>query len=149
MRVARSAPLGLNIASMIDVVFLLLMYFMIATDFSPAEDTFRMDLPDRLAGSEAFSLQDHPLEIEVLAAGDRSRPIFNIARWGTPTGSVETLVSQLASLRGAEGQAMFTSDHPVDILVSPSVAWASAVDAFNAALRAGFTHVRLDDRSGS
>ena len=141
-----SVPIGLNIASMIDVVFLLLMYFMVATDFSPSEETFRMDLPDRFAGSEAFTLQDQPLQIEVLTAGARTRPIYAIAGWGTPTGSIDTLRGQLDRLRGDGGDTYFTPDHPVEVLVSPAVAWASAVEAFNAAVRAGFTHVRLDER---
>ena len=141
-----SVPIGLNIASMIDVVFLLLMYFMVATDFSPAEESFRMDLPDRYVGSEAFTLQDHPLQIEVITAGARTRPIYAIAGWGTPTGSIDTLRGQLDRLRGDGGSVYFTADHPVEILVSPAVAWAAAVEAFNAAITAGFTHVRLDER---
>ncbi|MCH2138888.1 MAG: biopolymer transporter ExbD [Phycisphaerales bacterium] len=144
-----SGPISLNIASMIDVVFLLLMYFMVATDFSPAEETFRMDLPDRTAGSEAFTLQDHPLQVEVLAAGVQAQPVFTIAGWGVPTGSVDTLRGQLQRLCGEGGETFFLNDHPVEILVSPQVAWSHAVEAFNAAVRAGFTHVRLDERSGT
>lgn len=149
MRRRASVPIGLNIASMIDVVFLLLIYFMVATDFSPAEESFRMDLPDRSIGSEAFTLKDQPLQIEVLTAGSRSRPIYAITGWGTPTGSVDTLRGQLVRLRGEHGAAYFTNDHPVEVLVSPAVAWAAAVDAFNAAVTAGFTHVRLDERPAS
>lgn len=150
MRRRRSAPIALNIASMIDVVFLLLMYFMVATDFSPAEETFRMDLPDRHVGSDSFSLKDQPLQIEVLAAGSRAQPVFTIPGWGSPTGSIDSLQSQLEGLRGigpsSNGAARFTQDHPVEILVSPAAGWGWAVEAFNAVVAAGFTSVRLDAR---
>jgi len=153
MRRGRPVPIGLNVASMIDVVFLLLMYFMVATDFSPAEETFRMDLPDRHIGSDSFSLKDHPLQVEVLAAGARSHPIFTIPGWGSPTGSVDSLRTQLTDLLGtgehADSRAKFTSDHPVEILVSPGAGWGWAVEAFNAAVAAGFTSVRLDARTVS
>ena len=153
MRRRRAVPIGLNVASMIDVVFLLLMYFMVATDFSPSEETFRMDLPERHIGSDSFSLKDRPLQVEVLAAGSRSQPIFTIPRWGSPTGSIDSLRTQLEGLRGV-GQhggsaARFTADHPVEILVSPAAGWGWAVEAFNAAVAAGFTSVRLDARTAS
>ena len=149
MRRRTPVQMGLNIASMIDVVFLLLIYFMVATDFSPAEETFRMDLPDRRIGSEAFSLKDTPLRVEVLAPGARAKPLYNIPGYGVPTGSVVSLQQQLANLRGEGGAAKFTPDHPVEILVSPSAGWAGAVEAFNAAITAGYSNVRIDERGGS
>lgn len=148
MRRRQPVQMGLNIASMIDVVFLLLIYFMVATDFSPAEETFRMDLPERHVGSGNFSLKDRPLQIEVLAAGARARPLYTVPDFGAPTGSIEALQSQLERLRGVEGTALFTSDHPVEILVSPSAGWAWAVEAFNAAVAAGYTSIRIDERTG-
>jgi biopolymer transport protein ExbD len=151
MRRRLPVPIGLNIASMIDVVFLLLMYFMVATDFSPAEESFRMDLPDRHVGSDSFSLKDQPLKVEVLAAGVHAQPVFTIPGWGSPTGSIDSLRVQLEGLRGggSPSAAKFTADHPVEILVSPSAGWGWAVEAFNAAVAAGFTSVRLDARSVS
>ena len=45
LRKRRSFTIGLNLTSMIDVVFLLLIYFMVATEFRRAEASFPMDLP--------------------------------------------------------------------------------------------------------
>jgi hypothetical protein len=39
--------LSLNLTAMIDVVFLLLVYFMVGTEFKLGEEVFRLDLPDR------------------------------------------------------------------------------------------------------
>ncbi|MHC4614422.1 MAG: ExbD/TolR family protein, partial [Planctomycetota bacterium] len=41
----RQARIGLNLTAMIDVVFLLLVYFMAATEFKLGEEIYRLDLP--------------------------------------------------------------------------------------------------------
>ena len=53
---------------MIDVVFQLLIYFLLGTSFAVGEQTFRMDLPDRSGPSEVdpFELDDAPVVVEVL-----------------------------------------------------------------------------------
>ena len=43
---------ALNLTSMIDVVFLLLVYFMVATEFKRAEVIERLDLPNRLGAGK-------------------------------------------------------------------------------------------------
>ena len=45
------ARIALNLTAMIDVVFLLLIYFMVATEFKAGEEIFRLDLPERQAAS--------------------------------------------------------------------------------------------------
>ncbi|MEC8115202.1 MAG: biopolymer transporter ExbD, partial [Planctomycetota bacterium] len=57
----------LNLTSMIDVVFLLLVYFMVATEFKRAEVVERLDLPNRLGAGVAdpFEVPDHPVVITV------------------------------------------------------------------------------------
>ena len=41
-----------DITPMIDVVFQLLIYFLVATNFALGEQVFRLDLPDRSGASE-------------------------------------------------------------------------------------------------
>ena len=57
MRMTRpkANAMGLNLTSMIDVVFLLLIYFMVATEFKTAEESFPMDLPMREHGQTSPS----------------------------------------------------------------------------------------------
>ena len=66
-----ATQIGLNLTSMIDVVFLLLVYFMVATDFKKAEEVYRLDLPERVEGVSAdpFELDDEPLRIIVRSSG--------------------------------------------------------------------------------
>ena len=53
--------LRLNLTAMIDVVFLLLMYFLLIAEFRPREETFDMQLPARTteaAAPDPFALHD-------------------------------------------------------------------------------------------
>ncbi|MCA9296984.1 MAG: biopolymer transporter ExbD, partial [Phycisphaerales bacterium] len=64
--------LGLNLTSMIDVVFLLLVYFMVATEFKVGEEVFRLDLPRQQSASaldDPFDLDEEPLRIHVRTLG--------------------------------------------------------------------------------
>ena len=49
---------GLNLAPMIDVVFLLLIFFMVATNFSQEQEQLDVNLPDSNAGEAAESAQE-------------------------------------------------------------------------------------------
>jgi len=66
-----AGDIGLNLTSMIDVVFLLLVYFMAATEFRSGEEVYKLDLPERsgAAAADPFELDDEPLRIEVRSRG--------------------------------------------------------------------------------
>ena len=76
MRITRpkANAMGLNLTSMIDVVFLLLIYFMVATEFKTAEESFPMDLPMREHG-QTILLDNKPLVIVVESAGETKSDI--------------------------------------------------------------------------
>ena len=114
----RSAPsIGLNLTSMIDVVFLLLVYFLVATDFKQSEEIYRLDLPERREGValDPFELDDEPLRILVRAfgvAGDDYRLRIEGARG--EVGDFESLYEFLAGRRiDGMGGGLFAEDHPV------------------------------------
>lgn len=62
-----AAELALNLAPMIDVVFLLLIFFMVATTFAKKEKQMDLDLPTAESGEIAAEEMD---EIIVNVAGD-------------------------------------------------------------------------------
>src|SRR5262245_54371752 len=74
-RRARQRPrLVVNLTSLIDVTFLLLVFFMVATTMSAGEQAYRMDLPERsraLHAGDPFTLDQEPLRI-VVSSGARS-----------------------------------------------------------------------------
>ena len=62
----RRPKLALNLTSMIDVTFLLLVYFMVATEFKLGEEVYKLDLPDRQAAQreiDPFELDEEPLQV--------------------------------------------------------------------------------------
>ncbi|MCZ6446340.1 MAG: biopolymer transporter ExbD, partial [Planctomycetota bacterium] len=48
------ARIGLNVTAMIDIVFLLLIYFLAATEFKLGEEVYRLDLPQRGLAADPF-----------------------------------------------------------------------------------------------
>jgi len=136
---------SLHIAPMIDVVFLLLVYFMVATDFSPAEEVFRMDLPAAAGGpADTLDLHDEPLRITLAAAGaDGGGVRIRVAGPWEVASSVEGLRAFLSSSVVPNG-SLFLADHPIIIAPSDAVAWGHVVAAFNAAAASGCTNITLE-----
>ncbi len=65
------AQVELNLTPMIDVVFQLLIYFLLGTSFAVGEQTFRLDVPDRGESVEIdpFELDVTPVVVQVAGAG--------------------------------------------------------------------------------
>lgn len=60
--------IGIGLTSLIDVVFLLLTFFMLATSFIDQEQKIDIDLPEAISGSEAAEVPDEVV-INVLEDG--------------------------------------------------------------------------------
>ncbi len=143
--------LSLNLTPMIDVVFQLLIYFLVSTNFARGEQVYRVDLPSRSDGAaDPFALDDEPLRIELVpAGGDPSRGMVAIrleGPWPQPA-TFEDLYQFLRSrlLDARQPDGLFAADHPIVVSPAPSVRWDRTVDAFNAAVRAGYTNVSFDE----
>jgi len=65
---SRGIPLGFNLTPMIDVVFNLIVFFLVASHFSRAEPTEQVALPSASQASEADQ-QPHRVVITVLPDG--------------------------------------------------------------------------------
>ena len=63
-----AADLALNLAPMIDVVFLLLIFFMVATTFAEREKEMGLDLPSAESGEVAAETVDE-IVVNILADG--------------------------------------------------------------------------------
>lgn len=144
----RGGGVSLQIAPMIDVVFLLLMYFMVATDFSPAEEVFRLDLPEQATGADdPLLLLEEPLRVRVVSAGAQGEDVRVTLEgpWDV-AGPAERLRVFLIESLVPRGN-LFLSDHPIVIVPSPQVGWGHVVAVFNAAVAAGCTNVTLETPS--
>lgn len=150
-RVREAPTIGLNLTAMIDVVFLLLIYFMVATDFKQAEEVYRLDLPERVEGLsiDPFQLDDEPLRILVRSTGpgDEEYRIRIEGPWGEVT-DFAGLYEFLASRRlDGMGGGLFAEDHPLIVVPGSDTRWSVAVEAFNAAVRAGYLNITFEEVS--
>ena len=141
--------IGLNLTSMIDVVFLLLVYFMVATEFKIAEESYPMDLPVRYGG-QIHTLDNEPLVILVESVGVGVHDLR--VRLEGPWDPIDSLHGLSTFLRSnkvsvlADG-GLFAASHPVLIKPTSSTRWEHAVAAYNIVVDAQYTNISLDEPS--
>lgn len=144
-RGAAKSRIGLNITAMIDVVFLLLVYFMVATNFKLGEEIFRMDLPERGQAHQPdpFQLDEEPLRIAVVSMSEFTYHLQVQGAFVYNASSFDDLYDFLRERRIAPGRAggLFAADHPLIVEPSQNARWEHAIGAFNAAVRAEYTNV--------
>ncbi len=131
MRLAsqRRADPELNLTPLIDVVLLLVIFFMVSTTFVE-EGRLRVELPE--ASAEPVTAVQDPIVITVTAQGGyrvNEQPLVNNAR--------ETL--QAALLKTAGGAAA----RPLTIRADARASHQSVVTAMDVAARLGFTQVNI------
>lgn len=139
--------ISLNLTSMIDVVFQLLIYFLVSTNFARGEQVFRMDLPAREQGDAAdpFRLDEEPLRIELAAAGEDRVLIRLPGPWPQPA-DFEGLFEFLRDrqLNASQPEGLFAVDHPIVVAPAAAVRWDASVEAFNSAVRAGYARISFE-----
>ncbi|MCE9620482.1 MAG: biopolymer transporter ExbD [Planctomycetes bacterium] len=136
----------LNVISMIDVTFLILVFFVCTTKTLDREEFLRTDLAQRgaaLVTPTALALDEPPLRIELLREEGRTR-IRVMAPMSQPD-SFEQLSSLFASkLYSKENPSgLFPSDHPIELAPAKDVPWDDAVAAFNGLVRAGYQQIHF------
>jgi len=120
---------GINITPLIDVVFLLLIFFMVSTTFTK-ETHLVIDLPEA-TGKPAESLPDN---IEILVASDGSYSVNGMALINRQP---ETLISALRQLEDVD------KTMPLVIAADAESSHQAVVTAMDAAGRAGFIHLSI------
>lgn len=145
-RKPRPMRLKINVTSLIDVTFLLLVYFMIATSFTASEEAYRTDIPNR-AGAGAgdpFKLDQEPLRITVTSTG-LAPDMYRLRIEGpyAQPATFDDLYDFLSSrqVRPDTTGGLFERDHPIIIQPARTSRWEHAMEAFNAAARARYTNV--------
>lgn len=150
-RKSRNRPrLNVNLTSLIDVTFLLLIYFMVATNMSIGEEAYQMDLPQRAGGAasqrDPFKLDDEPLRILVSSVNDDPREYRIHIDGPFPQPATfedlhEFLRQRQINEANAGGLVLFEPDQPIIIEPTRSTRWDHAMEAFNAAARARYTNI--------
>lgn len=120
---------SINLTPLIDVVFLLLIFFMVTTTFTK-ETRLQVNLPE--AEAETLSTQSERLEIVVSRDGS-----FTLNGQTLVNGRVETL------LRGLALESDGNLDLPVIIVADSQASHQSVVTAIDAIGQAGFARLSI------
>jgi len=108
-----------------------------------------MDLPQRQHG-QTLSLDNEPLVIVVESAGE-GRHDLRVRLEGPwdPIHSVEALLQFLRKHKAGElgSSGLFTENHPIHIQPTGTTRWDHTLAVYNAAARANYTNITLDEPS--
>ena len=143
-RKLEKARMDLNLTSMIDVIFQLLIYFVITANFAVGEGVITAELPQGTGTADPLEPPPENLDVNIASAGTAGYHIFIEGQ-----GRIEdfvTLANVLSSLqdnpsRGWTGP--YPADTPVRIKPDGEVRWEHVVNAFNAAVKARYEDVQF------
>ena len=129
---AKKKELTVNITPLIDVVFLLLIFFMVSTSFT-RESQIEIELPK--ATGETLDTAPTVVEISIDTEGNfyvNTKPLIN--------GQIETL--KMAIQKQADGDTSL----PLIISAAAKAPYQSIVTAMDAAGQEGFSNLQLATR---
>ena len=123
---------------MIDVIFQLLIFFLLTANFRQAEGQIPSTLP-RMAGlaSAGSVVPEEPIHIEIIQAYAADQQSVSYAMDGLSLKTPEDLYQALTARKAKVGAV------PVVIEPHGDVAWRFVLEAFNQAVRAQFQKVGL------
>ncbi len=125
---------------MIDVVFLLLFFFLVVTRFGTREGTLPADLPRKLGG-QSIEVPRVPIAIRFQADPDDADTCqVTIDRLHDQPISVAALLSELQRIK-AEAAGFDDADTPIHLYPREGVRWDHVVNAYNAGLAAGYEKI--------
>ena len=139
---SRRPVFTLRMAPMIDMIFLLLIFFLVAAKWRPPEDFLPFQLP--AAQAQDISLaKPEPLEIYISATQSGCQvqigqfPVVQIEDQAIEADLV-TLMEQLR--KNLVAQKRFASD-PIEIVCQPQVKWQHLAKIYNVFFGAGLTDI--------
>jgi len=121
--------LAINMTPLIDVVFLLLIFFMVTTTFS-RETRLLVNLPE----ANAEAAESNPAQIEILVARDGS---FSINGRALVNSRIETLIQGLEIESGGDRSL------PVLLIADAEATHQSVVTAMDGIGQSGFTRLNI------
>lgn len=128
----RTEDEGINLTPLIDVVFLLLIFFMVSTTFTKRTQ-LSVDLPEAV-GEQNSEL---PKQIEITIAADGSYAVNDQALVNTKLETLKTAITKLS-----EGN----NKVPLVITADAKTPHQAVVQAMDAAGQLGFAHLSITTR---
>ena len=121
----------INLASLIDVVFILLLFFVVTTTFT-RETQLRVDLPEAVSGSPSEDQGAKQLDIAISAAG-----VFSVNNQLLPKNDLQSLMQALQKESGGD------TSLPLSISADGKTQHQAVITAMDAAGKLGFSHLRM------
>lgn len=128
-RSRRRAPVEANLTPLIDVVFLLLIFFMVSTTFTH-ENQMRINLPE--AQADASQSEDSQINLMIMQDG-----AYSINGKAVANRDIQTLMEALSLEAGDD------LEQAVVISADSETTHQSVVRAMDAAGRLGLTQIRI------
>lgn len=144
LNAARKSNFTLRMAPMIDVIFLLLIFFLVAAKWRPQEDFLPFKLPTANAGTHAIA-KPEPLTINLRATQSgcdvQIGQLYTVSiNDQTMDGDMLTLAQQLQKCLITQNR--FASD-PVELICGSQVKWDHLAKIYNMFYTAGLTDITL------
>ncbi len=134
--------IALNLAPMIDMVFLLLFFFLAASRFGPQEGMLPTQLPIRTVAAAA-DIPQTPIRVRFMTdPADPERCLVSIDRFSETPQAIDSLADSLERIKDIPG---FYARTPVHLLAGEEVLWNHVINAYNAALAAGYEKIFFAD----
>ncbi|MCS3466968.1 biopolymer transport protein ExbD [Pseudomonas sp. JUb42] len=134
MKFRRRKPrenIDINLVSLIDVVFILLLFFVVTTTFT-RETQLRVDLPQAVTGSPETDAALKHLDITINADG-----IYALNNQLLPKNDLTTLIDALQRESGGD------TNLPLSISADGKTPHQAVITAMDAAGKLGFSHLRM------
>ena len=121
----------INLASLIDVVFILLLFFVVTTTFT-RETQLRVDLPEAVSGSPSEDPNTKQLDVAISADG-----VFSVNNQLLPKNDLTSLMDALKTESGGD------TSLPLSISADGKAQHQAVITAMDAAGKLGFSHLRM------
>ena len=135
----------LNMTSMIDVVFQLLIYFIITSNFVPGEGILTATMPAGTGSAADVPKLEQPIKIIVSSRGETGYRL-DVDKSAVAPSTFGDLGKLLEGMREDKGGA-FSDENPIIIQPGGDVRWQHVVNAFNAAVRARYKNIAFGQAS--
>ena len=142
---AGGQTMSLNLTPMIDVTFLLLIYFLLATSWTTAEGIIPSRLPRQQGLTNQQQVPMSPIRVRLVEAGvDGEQCDISVDNYAAAPQSFEELYDVLLAIRRdlglpevapPPGQESSGDEPPLIIVSRPLVHWDHVVNAYNAGVR--------------
>lgn len=134
MKFRRRKPreiIDINLVSLIDVVFILLLFFVVTTTFT-RETQLRVELPQAVTGSPETDTELKHLDIAISADG-----VYSLNNRLLPKNDLPTLIDAL------QKESAGDTTLPLSISADGKTPHQAVITAMDAAGKLGFSHLRM------